>query len=47
MKVEVYASDMLNVTVSGPTQVIYDGDPAVNQKVSGHGSVVRRDPGGA
>ena len=46
-KVEVFASDVLNVTVSGPSQVIYDGDPAVNQKVNGPGSVQRRDPGGA
>jgi len=45
--VEVFASEVLNVTVSGPSQVIYDGDPAVNQTVSGPGSVVRRDPGGA
>lgn len=46
-KVEVFASDVLNVTVSGPAQVIYDGDPAVNQTVNGPGSVKRRDPGGA
>ncbi len=46
-KVEVFASDVLNVTVSGPSQVIYDGDPAVNQTVNGPGSVKRRDPGGA
>ena len=46
-KVEVSASDVLNVTVSGPSQVIYDGDPAVNQTVNGPGSVKRRDPGGA
>jgi hypothetical protein len=32
-KVEVYASDMLNVTVSGPSQVVYDGNPQVNQTV--------------
>lgn len=46
-KVEVFASDVLNVTVSGPSQVIYDGDPEVNQTVNGPGSVQRRDPGGA
>lgn len=46
-KIEVFASDVLNVTVSGPSQVIYDGDPAVNQTVNGPGSVQRRDPGGA
>ncbi len=46
-KVEVFASDALNVTVSGPSQVIYDGDPAINQTVNGPGSVNRRDSGGA
>lgn len=46
-KVEVFASDVLNVTVSGPSQVIYDGDPEVNQTVNGPGSVQRRDPGGS
>lgn len=46
-KVEVFASGVLNVTVSGPSQVIYDGDPEVRQTVNGSGSVQRRDPGGA
>jgi hypothetical protein len=46
-KVEVFAIEVLNVTVSGPSHVIYDGDPAVNQTINGPGSVVRRDPGGA
>jgi hypothetical protein len=46
-KVEVFASDSLNVTVSGPSHVIYDGDPEVSQTVNGPGSVRRRDTGGA
>jgi Putative auto-transporter adhesin, head GIN domain len=46
-KVEVFASDVLNVTVSGPSQVLYDGDPSVNQTVNGPGSVQRRGAGGA
>ncbi|MFN2511004.1 MAG: head GIN domain-containing protein [Pyrinomonadaceae bacterium] len=46
-KVEVFASDALRVTVSGPSQVIYDGDPELSQTVNGPGSVQRRDPGGA
>ncbi|HYN23902.1 MAG TPA: head GIN domain-containing protein, partial [Pyrinomonadaceae bacterium] len=46
-KVEVFASDVLNVTISGPSQVIYDGDPEVNQTVNGPGSVKQRDPEGA
>jgi hypothetical protein len=46
-KVEVYARDVLNVTVSGPAQVIYDGDPEVNQTGNGPGSVQKRESGGA
>ncbi|HET6645842.1 MAG TPA: head GIN domain-containing protein [Pyrinomonadaceae bacterium] len=46
-KVEVFASDLLNVTVSGPSSVIYDGDPSVNQTINGPGSVQKRDTGGA
>jgi hypothetical protein len=46
-KVEVAVSDVLNVTVSGPSQVIYDGDPEVNQTVNGPGSVQKRESGGA
>lgn len=46
-QVEVFASDELNVTVSGPSQVLYDGDPSVNQTVNGPGSVRKRDSGGA
>ncbi|CAN5683730.1 hypothetical protein BH18ACI4_BH18ACI4_27200 [soil metagenome] len=46
-KVEVFASEVLNVTVFGPSQVIYDGDPEVNQTVNGPGLVQRRNPGGA
>lgn len=46
-KVDVSASDVLNVTVSGPSQVTYDGDPAVNQTVNGPGSVLKRESGGA
>ncbi len=46
-KVEVFASDELNVTVSGPSTVIYDGDPAVNQTVNGPGSVQKKQSSGA
>jgi hypothetical protein len=38
---------VLDVTVSGPSQVIYDGDPSVNQTVNGPGSVQKRESGGA
>ena len=46
-KIEVFASDELNVTVSGPASVIYSGDPKLNKKVNGPGSVERRASEGA
>jgi hypothetical protein len=45
--VEVYASEVLNVTVAGPAQVIYEGDPEVNQTVHGPGSVRKRESEGS
>jgi hypothetical protein len=41
-KVEVYANDQLDVTVAGPSQVIYRGDPKVNKTVHGPGSVEKK-----
>jgi hypothetical protein len=46
-KVEVFASDQLNVTISGPSTVIYDGDPDVNQTINGPGSIKKRESEGA
>ena len=46
-KIEVFASEELNVTVSGPASVIYIGDPKLNKKVNGPGSVERRASEGA
>jgi len=46
-RVEVYASQELNVTVSGPSRVIYEGDPVVNKTVHGPGSVEKRESRGA
>ena len=46
-RVEVFASDQLNVTVSGPSSVIYDGDPDLNKTINGPGSVQKRESGGA
>ena len=45
--IEVFASEELNVTVSGPASVIYSGDPKLNKKVNGPGSVERRASEGA
>jgi Putative auto-transporter adhesin, head GIN domain len=40
--VEVHAADQLDVTVSGPSSVIYSGDPVVNKTVNGPGSVQKK-----
>jgi putative autotransporter adhesin-like protein len=46
-RVEVYAAEKLDVTVSGPSQVIYEGDAVVNKTVNGPGSVEKKQSGGA
>ena len=46
-RIEVFAREELNVTVSGPASVIYSGDPKVNKTVHGPGSVERRASEGA
>jgi hypothetical protein len=45
-KVEVYAGEQLDVTISGPSHVIYEGDPVVKQVVHGPGSVEKRQSPG-
>lgn len=44
-RVELHASDKLDVTVSGPSHVVYEGDPKVNQSVNGPGSVQKKPSG--
>lgn len=46
-KVEVDAADQLDVTVSGPSTVTYQGNPRVNKSISGPGRVERRSTEGA
>jgi hypothetical protein len=46
-KVEVYASEQLDATVSGPSSVIYTGNPVVNKTVNGPGRVEKRPSTGA
>ncbi len=41
-KVEVYAAEQLDVTVSGPSRVVYRGDPTVHQTIHGPGSVEKK-----
>jgi len=46
-KVEVYAAEQLDVTVSGPSQVVYEGNAVVNKTVNGPGSVEKKESGGS
>lgn len=46
-KVDLGVSDRLDVTVSGPSQVTYRGDPVVNKTVQGPGRVEKRGDQGA
>lgn len=41
-KIELFARDQLDVVVSGPSNVTYEGDPIVNQRVNGPGSVQKK-----
>ncbi len=42
-KVEVYAIEKLDVTVSGPSTVIYKGNAVVNETINGPGSVRKKE----
>jgi len=46
-KVDVYASEQLDVTVSGPSTVSYAGSPVVIKHINGPGSVQKRQSTGA
>jgi hypothetical protein len=46
-KVDLGVSDKLDVTVSGPSQVTYRGDPVVNKTIHGPGKVEKRSDQGA
>lgn len=45
--IDLYVSDELDVTVSGPSTVTYRGDPVVNKTINGPGRVERRSSEGA
>lgn len=45
--VEVDAAEQLDVTISGPSSVIYRGDPVVNKTINGPGKVERKGGEGA
>jgi hypothetical protein len=46
-KVDLGVSDQLDVTVSGPSQVTYRGDPVVNKTINGPGKIEKRHNEGA
>jgi putative autotransporter adhesin-like protein len=46
-RVDVHAVDELEVTVSGPSHVTYEGDPVVKKTVNGPGSVEKKASGGS
>lgn len=46
-KVDVHASDQLDVSVSGPSKVTYQGNPVVNKSVNGPGSVQKKESEGS
>lgn len=41
-QVEVRATEHLDVTVSGPSNVVYSGDPVVNKTINGPGTVQKK-----
>jgi hypothetical protein len=46
-KIDLGVSDQLDVTVSGPSQVTYRGDPVVNKTIHGPGKIEKRRNEGA
>jgi hypothetical protein len=46
-KISLYARDKLDVVVSGPSNVTYEGDPVVKQTVNGPGSVQKKTSAGS
>jgi hypothetical protein len=45
--VDVYAGETLDVKISGPSHVTYDGDPTVNKTINGPGSLEKKEARGA
>lgn len=45
-KVSLHARDKLDVTVSGPSHVTYDGDPMLTKHVNGPGTVEKKESAG-
>lgn len=45
--IQVDVNDQLDVTISGPSTVTYEGDPAVNKTIHGPGKLIQRASEGA
>jgi len=41
-KIDLYASEQLDVVVSGPSNVTYQGDPVVNKTINGPGTIQKK-----
>jgi len=46
-KIDVDVKDQLDVTISGPSVITYQGDPSINKTIHGPGKIVRRESEGA
>ena len=46
-KIDVDVKDQLDVTISGPSILTYQGDPTINKTINGPGKIVRRESEGA
>lgn len=46
-RVEVYVAEQLDVTIAGPSRVIYEGDPVVKQTIHGPGSIEKKESQGS
>jgi hypothetical protein len=46
-RVEVFAAEQLDVTIAGPSRVIYEGDPVVKQTIRGPGSIEKKQSQGS
>ncbi|HEX3282088.1 MAG TPA: head GIN domain-containing protein [Pyrinomonadaceae bacterium] len=43
-RVDVNVAEQLDVTISGPSHVTYEGDPVVNKTIHGPGTVEKKEP---
>jgi hypothetical protein len=46
-QIDVDVADQLDVTISGPSHVTYDGDPVVNKTIHGPGKLEKKASTGA